>query len=272
MEEISWSADLFAGLSVEDLALAEYATPTRVIRTSEVAPLQDLLRRSPLIRLSLPTGWRRQVPVLDAVRSTVTSPVHSQPPHIDHPHRQGDPRRYNLFLAESPRVGACTYFLPGRLGPWVAAWLAGALAGDREAWAAASPRVARYHDDPLSLSRFRVPERAVQALVALTRDGDPGPWARLSPFGQLTTLTRTLGNTPLATTLLDRLFVEVERAWPGALEIERWDEPRLIIADDTRLLHGRWGTGESGRGFFRVWLCGAEGEMLPEFEYMREEG
>jgi hypothetical protein len=47
----------------------------------------------------------------------------------------------------------------------------------------------------------------------------------------------------------------VEQRWPGALHLETWSEPCLVVADDTRCLHGRYGSGESGGGFYRMWLA-----------------
>lgn len=252
---LPWRPDLVDGLRAETLVLPEYDAPYQALRAAPDAPLLALLAEHPLIRVAVPADLRQRSPLFRDIQTQVTRSFHSQPPHRDHPHRVGDPRRYNLFWAESARRNASTYFLPDATAPEVARWLAEALRGQPDAWEAAAPRIAAYRDDPRMLSRYHVPAAAVGALEALLRDGDPGPWEGLDPLDQLTTLTRALGNTPLVTALLDRLFADLADTCPGALTQEDWSEPCMVLADDTRLLHGRYGTAESGLGFYRIWIC-----------------
>lgn len=269
--EVAYSPSLFAGLRSVTLDLAEYPEPFRMLSAAADAPLVALLGEHPVARIRVPPDLRAREPLFRAFDTSVTRSVHSQPPHLDHPHRPGDPRRYNLFWAERARANASTYFLPlGLLGP-VAGYLTRFLRANAEAWEQSQPKLAMYAEDPLSMSRYLVPRAAIEAYVGLVREGVEASWSRLTPFGQVTTAARILGNTAVITEFLPAFFAWVEAGYPGALHLERWSEPCLVLADDTRCLHGRYGSGESGGHFYRTWISIDSGATPNEaFSYLSD--
>ncbi len=237
------------GLTAAALSLPEYAEPYRVLLVAEDAPLRPLLAAHPLLVADAPPDLRRRAPAFAQLSTRVTAPRHSQPPHRDHPHRPGDPRRFTLFWAERPRNHAHTFFIEESCADELADATTGWLLGNREAAEAAALRVTLFHDDPRRVTRYALPPSHVFAFTSLVT-GDPAPWLLLDALARSTVTTRLLGNTEIATRLTEHLLARLgARAWT-----EAWERPRVVIADDSTLLHGRLGRGESGEGFFRVWL------------------
>lgn len=238
------------GLTAAALSLPEYAEPYRVLLVAADAPLRALLAAHPLLMADAPRDLRRRAPAFAQLSTRVTAPRHSQPPHRDHPHRPGDPRRFTLFWAERPRDHAHTFFVAESCAEELAEAAACWLLGNREAADAAALRITLFHADPRRVTRYPLPPSHVEAFAALV-GGDPAAWSRLDALSRSTVTTRLLGNTEVATRLTEHLLdVLGPRAWR-----ERWLRPRVVIADDSTLLHGRLGRGESGEGFFRVWLA-----------------
>lgn len=269
--ELPYDPSLFAGLRVLSVDLPEYDEPYRILEAEPASPLRRALDEHPLIRVPVPPDLRARVPAFRDLDTQVSRSFHSQPPHQDHPHRPGDPRRFNVFWAEEARANASTYFLPLAREPEVAAFLSAALRGSAEAWEASQPKLSTYAEEPLLMSRYLVPVEAMRAYVALVRDGDAGPWSALTDFGQIITAARILGNTPVITELLPAFFAWMDARFPGELYVERWAEPCVVLSDDTCLLHGRYGRGASGAGFYRMWLADDRASPPPALAYLRAE-
>lgn len=255
--------ELLAGLQRAQIRLPDYDGLYNMISVPPGSPLAHLVARAGAVRIPVPADLRARAPLLAPVRTRVTRTMHSQTPHIDFPHPSSDPRRYNLFWAETPRQGACTYFIPAQHGADLCAALTDFLCGNTGVWDRSAGLVARGRQQPAVLSRYPLPDLMLDAFEDLTRHADDRRWQRLSAFGQTTIAARVLGNTTDATRCVEAIL--------GALGadrvlVETWDEPLLVVADDTRFFHGRLGHGDSGGAFFRVWLSGPP---TGAFSYLR---
>lgn len=249
---------LFRGLSHGTACLPEYDDPYRLIHTAPDAPIRTLLSASPLVRIPVPSDLRACVSLFSSIETRVTRTLHSQTPHIDIPHTPGDPRRYNLFWAESPRQGALTYFIPRRHAVTLSRLLAELLRSNTKIQDASAPVLRSYATAPESLSRYPLPAAVVEGYRALVFDGDSAGWDELTVFGQTTVCARVLGNTTAATWCVRHIL----SALGDAVHIECWDRPQVVLADDTAFFHGRLGMGETGSAFFRVWISGPPESML----------
>lgn len=263
MLSLRWDPRLLDRLVPDSVDLPEYPNPYRILRLSAGAPLQEILAEHPVVRIAVPADLRARSPIFAALRDGITRSVHSQPPHHDHPHRSGDPRRYNLFWAEQPRRQAATLFFPSDATPLIATTLTRALCGDQDAWQRSLPMLQLYARDPIRLSRYRLPPSVVAAYARLLRDGDPRPWSDLTPFGQTTVTTRIYSNHAGSTCLLELILAALRATCPGWIIYEPWEEPALILADDTSGTHARLGYGESGEHFYRIWVASPEGQPGP---------
>ena len=251
---------LLAELVEDQIQLPEYPGEYSVFRAPPDGQLMNVLAQGDLVRMRVRPDLRSVLPPFARFRSRIATTVESQPPHLDHPHRPGDLRRYNLFWAEYPREGASTYFIPRSLGPWVADFFEDHLRNNPTAWAWSERLVAAYQRDPRLLSRYVVPERVITAYVDLVRWGRTENWRQLSVDGRLTVTTRIMSNNPETTRLVGLLLRTLADAHPNAIVNTSYPEPTVIFADDTALYHGRFGQGDSGTGFFRTWLL-AEGKV-----------
>ncbi|MBL8617677.1 MAG: hypothetical protein JNM72_18865 [Deltaproteobacteria bacterium] len=248
------SETMLAELIEDQVELPEYAGAYTVFRAATRGRLCALLDRADLVHMHVRSDLRAALPGFGQLSSRVSSGAESQPPHMDHPHRPGDQRRYNLFWAEHPREGATTYFLPLGLGPEVADLLEQHLHRNERAWAWSEPLVAAWKRDPRSLSRYLVPPEAIVAYADLVRYGRKAAWRRLSVDGRLMVTTRIMSNNSEATRMVEWLLCRLQQTHPGEVCSVAYTAPTVVIADDTALYHGRLGRGETGAGFFRRWL------------------
>ncbi|MEL6348185.1 MAG: hypothetical protein AAFV53_34065 [Myxococcota bacterium] len=249
---LPYQPGMFGGLQHGQVRLPEYPTPYSLIQMKPDATIARRLQQHALIRIAVPDDLRQVEPLFSPVHTKVTRTMHSQSPHIDFPHLDRDPRRYNLFWAEAPRTGAATYFIPLTHAAQAERLLQDFLCGNAEVWAMAEPIFAAHRNDPASLSRYPLPQLAVDAFTVLTRDGDDTLWRQLSGFGQTTVSARVLGNTVAGTRCVSHILANLN----GIAYLETWRRPYVILFDDTRFYHGRIGVGDSGGDFYRVWVTG----------------
>ena len=261
LPRLPYTPGLFDGVAHTTVALPEYDELYRMLVAQQGAPLLALLRARPLLRIPVPADLRQRQALFRGIHTQVTRTLHSQTPHIDFPHPPGDPRRFNLFWAEAPRQGAVTYFIPRDLSDAVADAMTAYIAENPDIQQASAPVLERYAADEGSLSRYPLPADVVEGYRALVFAGDARLWSQLSDFGKTTICARVLGNTEAGT----RCVEHVLSCLGGRFWVERWQEPAVVLMDDTRLLHGRLGRGDSGGRFYRIWLSGPPGEHFGHY-------